>query len=113
MSTSPITSAAEQMRVQMQSLAAQASGRTAVNLNAAEGAALGSFAGELQAAVHRINRLQETANVNSKRFLADDPNVSLNDVMVDMQKASVAFQMGVQVRNKLVTAYKDIMNMQV
>ena len=29
------------------------------------------------------------------------------------QKASVAFQMGVQVRNRLVTAYKDIMNMQV
>jgi len=33
--------------------------------------------------------------------------------MVDMQKASLAFQMGVQVRNRLVSAYRDIMNMQV
>jgi len=39
--------------------------------------------------------------------------VSLNDVMVDLQKSSVSMQMGIQVRNKLVSAYTDIMNMQV
>ena len=44
---------------------------------------------------------------------AGAPGVELNDVMVDMQKASVAFEMGKQVRNRLVTAYKDVMNMQV
>ena len=46
-------------------------------------------------------------------FQAGDPNLQLNDVMVDMQKASVAFQMGLQVRNRLVSAYRDVMNMQV
>jgi len=39
--------------------------------------------------------------------------VSLNDVMVDLQKSSVSMQMGIQVRNKLVSAYQDVMNMQV
>ena len=39
--------------------------------------------------------------------------VSLNDVMIEMQKANISFQTGVQVRNRLVTAYQDIMNMTV
>jgi flagellar hook-basal body complex protein FliE len=38
--------------------------------------------------------------------------VALNDVMVDMQKANISFQMGLQVRNKVVAAYQEIMNMQ-
>jgi len=38
--------------------------------------------------------------------------VALNDVMVDLQKANVAFQTGVQVRNKLVSAYQEMMSMQ-
>ncbi|MGP2704625.1 flagellar hook-basal body complex protein FliE, partial [Serratia marcescens] len=41
------------------------------------------------------------------------PGISLNDVMVDLQKSSVSLQLGVQVRNKLVAAYQDIMNMPV
>jgi flagellar hook-basal body complex protein FliE len=37
--------------------------------------------------------------------------VALNDVMVDMQKANIGFQMGLQVRNRVVAAYQEIMNM--
>ena len=40
------------------------------------------------------------------------PGVALNDVMVDLQKANVAFQTGLQVRNRLVTAYQEVMNLQ-
>jgi len=57
--------------------------------------------------------LQQTAQTNTQRFQLGDPNISLNQVMVDKQKAALAFEMGVQVRNKLVSAYKEIMNMQV
>ena len=39
--------------------------------------------------------------------------MSLNDVMVDMQKANVGLQFGLQVRNKLVSAYNDIMQIAV
>jgi len=38
---------------------------------------------------------------------------AIDDVMVDLQKSSISMQMGIQVRNKLVSAYSDIMNMQV
>jgi flagellar hook-basal body complex protein FliE len=44
-------------------------------------------------------------------FESGDANVSLAEVMVASQKASVSFQAMLQVRNKLVEAYKDVMNM--
>ncbi|WP_110677664.1 flagellar hook-basal body complex protein FliE [Salinicola sp. RZ23] len=96
---------------QMQALSNQAAGQSA-------GAAAvpdqpGSFAGELQASLGRINQMQQSAKQQSMAFQAGDPDVALNDVMIDMQKASVSFEMGVQVRNRLVTAYKDVMSMQI
>ena len=63
--------------------------------------------------MQRINRLQQTASAQANAFQAGRSEVSLSDVMADSQKASVAFQMGVQVRNRLLTAYKDVMAMQV
>ena len=96
---------------QMQSLSAEAArgGR----IDTVAGADKGGFAGELHASIDRINGLQARARVQAHAFQAGDPSVSLHDVMVDNQKAGLAFQMGVQVRNRLIAAYKDIMNMQV
>ncbi|MBY5967839.1 flagellar hook-basal body complex protein FliE [Halomonas denitrificans] len=73
----------------------------------------GGFADALKSSIQRINELKATADTQAKAFQAGVPGVELNDVMVDMQKASVAFQMGQQVRNRLVSAYRDVMNMQV
>lgn len=98
---------------QMQSLASQASGDAVKGQQFSTSVGQGGFAGELQASIERINQLKQASDAQLKAFQAGDPNVSLNDVVVDMQKASVAFEMGVQVRNRLLTAYKDIMNMQV
>ncbi|MDE1168410.1 MAG: flagellar hook-basal body complex protein FliE [Pseudomonas sp.] len=106
MNTSALQSALQQLNL----LAAQSQRSTT---SAADSNAMGGFSGELQASLKRINQLQHTANSHSNAFQAGSPDVSLNDVMVDMQKASVSFQMGVQVRNRLVTAYKDVMAMQV
>lgn len=98
---------------QMQSLASQASGEAAKGQQVSTTVGQGGFASELQASIQRINSLQQHANAQIESFQAGEPGVALHDVMADMQKASVAFQMGQQVRNRLVTAYKDIMNMQV
>lgn len=104
---------------QMQQLASQASQQPLAGGQALAGGQLstavgqGSFGSELQASIQRINRLQKTANSQAAAFQAGDSELALNEVMADMQKASVAFQMGTQVRNRLVTAYKDVMNMQV
>ncbi|MGB8712015.1 MAG: flagellar hook-basal body complex protein FliE [Onishia taeanensis] len=98
---------------QMQSLSAQASGEQLKGQSVSTSVGQGGFADELSSSLQRINEMQQTAASQRTAFLSGDNDVALNDVMVDMQKASVAFEMGVQVRNRLVTAYKDVMNMQV
>ncbi|EBQ5462979.1 flagellar hook-basal body complex protein FliE [Salmonella enterica subsp. enterica] len=72
-----------------------------------------SFAGQLHAALDRISDRQTTARVQAEKFTLGEPGIALNDVMADMQKASVSMQMGIQVRNKLVAAYQEVMSMQV
>jgi flagellar hook-basal body complex protein FliE len=96
----------------MRQLATQASGTSAAQPPTGPVAA-GGFAGELRASIQRINALQMDATEKGKAFQAGDPEITLNDLMIDKQKASVAFQFGLQVRNRLVTAYRDVMNMQV
>jgi len=97
----------------LQNLASEAAGegQRARRLSTTVGE--GGFAEELHFSLVRINELQQAARAKGMALQAGDPNVSLNEVMVDSQKASVAFQMGVQVRNRLINAYKEIMNMQV
>lgn len=72
-----------------------------------------SFAGQLHAALDRISDTQTAARVQAEKFTLGEPGIALNDVMTDMQKASVSMQMGIQVRNKLMAAYQDVMSMQV
>jgi len=72
-----------------------------------------SFAGQLHAALDRISDTQTAARTQAEIFTLGEPGVALNDVMTDLQKSSVSLQMGIQVRNKLVSAYQDGMAMQV
>lgn len=72
-----------------------------------------SFANELNSILDTISQNQNNAHNQAKKFVMGDGNVSLNEVMVDMQKATVSLQFGIQVRNKLVAAYQEIMNMNV
>ncbi|CAD6544930.1 flagellar hook-basal body complex protein FliE [Paraburkholderia kirstenboschensis] len=103
---------------QLQSMAAHAAGgSTAATGASAAGesgaATTGGFASALKASLDKISGDQTKAVGESQAFELGASNVSLNDVMVDMQKANVGFQFGLQVRNKLVSAYNDIMQMQV
>jgi len=72
-----------------------------------------SFAGELKAAIGKISETQQAARKQAQDFELGAPGINLNDVMVDLQKSSISLQMGVQVRNKLVSAYQEVMNMAV
>jgi len=71
----------------------------------------GGFAAELQRSLNGISDTQQRAWAQADAFELGAPGVSLNDVMIDIQKSNVALQTGVQVRNRLVAAYQDIMNM--
>lgn len=72
-----------------------------------------NFLTELRTALDSISQTQIQANNEAKAFEMGEPNISLNEVMVNMQKSSVSLQFGIQVRNKLVAAYQEIMNMNV
>ncbi|MCX8581835.1 flagellar hook-basal body complex protein FliE [Gilliamella sp. B3482] len=72
-----------------------------------------NFVAELKMALDKISQTQIEASKQAKAFEMGEPNVSLNEVMVNMQKSSISLQFGVQVRNKLVAAYQEIMNMNV
>ncbi|HDC4820440.1 MULTISPECIES: flagellar hook-basal body complex protein FliE [Enterobacter] len=91
----------------------QATAMTARNQNVAEQQPTISFAGQLHAALDRISDTQTAARTQAEKFTLGEPGVALNDVMTDLQKASVSIQMGIQVRNKLVSAYQEMMGMQV
>ncbi|WP_017346425.1 flagellar hook-basal body complex protein FliE [Pantoea sp. A4] len=71
------------------------------------------FSATMKAALDKISDTQNTAKTQAQDFELGKPGVALNDVMVDLQKSSVEMQMGVQVRNKLVQAYSEVMSMQV
>lgn len=71
------------------------------------------FSEALKASLDQVNQAQVNAETLGKNFVMGDDTVSLSDVMISGQKANIAFQATVQVRNKLVSAYQDIMNMQV
>ncbi len=71
------------------------------------------FSEALKASLNQVNQAQVSAENLGKNFVLGDDTVSLSDVMIAGQKANIAFQATVQVRNKLVSAYQDIMNMPV
>ncbi|MBC6907102.1 flagellar hook-basal body complex protein FliE [Saccharophagus sp. K07] len=62
-------------------------------------------------AVNKVNSVQQASNATSAAYMRGDPNVDITDVMIASQKSTVAFQAMTQVRNKVVEAYKDVMNM--
>jgi flagellar hook-basal body complex protein FliE len=77
---------------------------------AAEGA---SFQSAMTQALKAVSQSHNEAQVLQRELQLDNPQVSLEQTMVAMQKAQLGFQATLQVRNRLVQAYSDIMNMQV
>jgi flagellar hook-basal body complex protein FliE len=71
------------------------------------------FAALMSKGIDQVNQTQQRAAQLSDAFQRGEPGVELPQVMVEMQKASVSFRALTEVRNRLVSAYQEIMNMQV
>ena len=71
------------------------------------------FGDLLKSAIDGVNETQQSATELKRNFDAEVPGTDLTDVMIAAQKASLSFRAMTEVRNKLVTAYQDIMNMPV
>jgi flagellar hook-basal body complex protein FliE len=79
----------------------------------AAAAETGSFRTAMSDALKSVSRDQMEAQRLQREVALDNPTVSLEETMVAMQKAQIGFQATLQVRNRLASAYSDIMNMQV
>jgi flagellar hook-basal body complex protein FliE len=71
------------------------------------------FAAALKASIESVDASHKASAELSRKFQLGDPSVSLEETMVAMAKANISFQQMIQVRNKVIAAYHDIMNMQV
>lgn len=106
------TKGIDQMLSVLRATAAQAGGRTVDTQSTTAGGV--DFAQVLQNSIAQVNQTQQQAEAMAANFAAgDNSTANLHEVMVSLQKANLSFQEMVQVRNKLVTAYHDVMNMQV
>lgn len=104
------TKGIEQMLNVLRSTATQAGAKPAEGASAAGGA---DFAQVLQGSIDKVNQAQTQAHAMAEKLAAGDTSQNLHEVMAALQTASVSFQEMVQVRNRLVSAYQDVMNIQV
>ena len=100
----------ETLLVQMRAMAAQAQTKSISPPTEQSGP---DFAQLLKNSVNSVNSTQLESAKLAEAFTKGDPNVQMSEVMVALQKSNVSFQAMLEVRNKLVNAYQEIMNMQV
>ncbi|UTA49483.1 flagellar hook-basal body complex protein FliE [Simiduia sp. 21SJ11W-1] len=110
----------EMRAIKQQAMPPQANGIDAVNPRIKPGTVVGAteptvdkFGDLFTQAIDKVNSLQQESSAMAKAYEAGEPGVDITDVMIASQKSSVSFQAMVQVRNKLVDAYRDVMNMPV
>lgn len=100
-----------QLLGQLRAAAAQAQGQSQPAQPATGGGE--NFSSLLTQSIDKVNEMQTESKELKTAFQLGDPNVSLPDVMMAGNKASLAFQAMTTTRNKMVEAYQEIMRMQV
>jgi flagellar hook-basal body complex protein FliE len=76
-------------------------------------AAAGSFADAFAAALGRLDSSVAGANATAAKFAAGADDIPLSDVMVSLEQANLGMQLAATVRDKIVAAYTNVMNMPV
>ena len=104
---------AQSLFSEMQAMARQVSGDVSAAPTMQTNPSSQNFADMLKGALDTVNGMQLESKDLQQRFEAGDPNLSLADVMITKEKSGIAFEATVQVRNKVLEAYKQIMNMPV
>jgi flagellar hook-basal body complex protein FliE len=99
-----------QVLAEMRALQARASGGAEPPMATTQPS---DFANLMKSSVDHIAGMQNQASALADAYQAGDKSVDLTKVMLEVQKASLAFRAMTEVRNKLVDAYQQVMNMSV
>jgi flagellar hook-basal body complex protein FliE len=105
------SSAVQSMLSQIRAYEARAKGQPEL-LESGSGVEKTSFSELVKGAVNSVNDLQQESSVMAAAYESGD-DVPLTDVVLSMQKSSIAFEATLQIRNKVIKAYEDIKNMPV
>jgi len=97
----------EQVLAQMRVMSTQAANQSQETPRAG-GADFGTL---LKQSIDQVNEIQQQASAMREAFERGDGEMDLAQVMIAAQKSSLSFEAMVQVRNKLIEAYRDVMNM--
>ena len=101
-------------KVQLTQMAKAASGEALRATRGESGpSSVVSFGTALKAALNQVSASQNEAGALTKEFQLGNPNVSLEETVIAGQKSQIAFQAALQVRNRVVQAYQEIMQMNV
>ncbi|MCX4028890.1 flagellar hook-basal body complex protein FliE [Endozoicomonas sp. SM1973] len=104
----------EMRAMQAEAMSTPLPGKLLVTDQAAEGdvkQVTPSFGDMFKQAINEVNTQQQISGQLRDRYDRGDTTIDLPQVMVESQKAKVAFDAMVEVRNKLVSAYEEIMKM--
>lgn len=98
---------------QIRSLQAQSKvGQTAHANQAQQTTGVSEFANIMRQGLNAVSQTEQKANQLTEAFERGTPGVELPQVMLEVSKASVSLRAASEVRNRLISAYQDIMNMQ-
>ncbi len=103
MTTSNIDQVLNQMRILSQNH----------NLQGTQEASGAQFENVLKQSLDQVNEIQQEASELKTAFETGNPDIDITEVMIAIEKASLSFEAITEVRNKLLTAYQEVMNMQI
>jgi flagellar hook-basal body complex protein FliE len=109
----------QQVLAEMRALQARAANNSpeiapaGASAGASAGAPVQDFAGLMKSSIDHIASMQNQASALAGAYESGDKSVDLTRVMLEVQKAGLAFHAMTEVRNKLVDAYTQVMNMSV
>ena len=95
-----------------QDLAARGVERQGNELATSETQKQSGFANSIKGALQEVNEMQQVSKANRAAYEQGE-DIPLTEVVMSMQKSSLAFEATLQIRNKVLKAYEDIMNMPV
>jgi len=72
----------------------------------------GSFGVMLKGAIKEVNQLQGEADASIEQLITGESK-NLHETMIAMEKANISFRLMMEVRNKIIEAYQEIMRMQI
>ncbi|MDA9799226.1 flagellar hook-basal body complex protein FliE [Luminiphilus sp.] len=101
--------AINQVLAQMRTMQAMASPQATEKLAETPG----NFSNLMQDSIREVNAAMQESRAMTTSFEMGDPSVSLAEVMVNSQKAGLQFQAVAEIRNRVLSAYKEVMNMPV